>query len=207
MSVAVRRAPRPESVTSAILDLLDEGQTPLPTRSVRILLGDRGRPVTAEHLGRVAAYERDAYLRTLMPPRLCSAIDPSGRLVTPRWWARGDWRLQRRILTPDVKSLWLARLADRLCWDLSRRDRAASPDVQTLALWAVAKVVLERHFETPQSRDDWAQLRALVVEKQPGVTHSLDGATGKQAVAEEQLIAANLPAVERYFGAPRQRRG
>src|ERR671930_575608 len=112
MTSGMRRARRPDSLAAAVVELLDGFESPLPTHAVRILLTDQGRAVTAEHLARVAAYERDDFLRTRMPPRLCSVIDADALLVSPRWWAIGSWRLQRRILTQDARTLWIAMLAE-----------------------------------------------------------------------------------------------
>src|SRR4051794_22178085 len=113
------RARRANSVATAIEELLVAYQTPIPTYAVRVLLASSGRPVTAEHLSRAAANEREVFERTRMPPLVCSAIDANGELVKPRWWVRADWRLQRRILTEDTVALWFAGLADRLCLDFA----------------------------------------------------------------------------------------
>jgi len=205
MAAGMRRARRPDSLAAAIVELLETFQSPLPTHAVRILLTDQGRTVTAEHLARIAAYERDDFLRTRMPPRLCSVIDADALLVSPRWWANGSWRLQRRILTQDTKSLWIAMLAERLCRDLAQRPEPGRREVVTLALWAVAQLGLQNHVDVPLTRDDWLNLRALVVNAHPGVTHSLDSPTTEQHAAEERLNAAGLPAVDLYFGKPRKR--
>src|SRR5215217_6335545 len=106
MPYAMRRARRAGSLAALTADLLDDYSVPLPTHAVRILLNDREHRVTAEHLSRLAAYEREDFLRTRMPPRLCSVVDTHANLVKPRWWARGEWRLQRRILTEDAKPIW-----------------------------------------------------------------------------------------------------
>jgi hypothetical protein len=200
----MRRARRPDSLAASIVELLDVFATPVPTHAVRVLLADRGRTVSAEHLGRVAAYEREDFLRTRMPPRLCSAIDADGRLVKPRWWANGDWRLQRRILTEDAKPLWLAMLAERICWDLGQREQPAGPEIINLVRWAITRLGLENRYETPRSREGWTDLRSLVVSAYPGVTHSLDSPTTEQHEAEARLIAAGSPAVDLYFGGPWQ---
>src|SRR6185312_7023590 len=111
----MRRARRAGAVATDIEELVEAFGVPVPTAAVRVLLADRGRPTTAEHLARVAASERAEFERTRLPPRLCSAIAPDGALVTPRWWAAGPWRPLRRILTDDALPLWRGKLAERVC--------------------------------------------------------------------------------------------
>src|SRR5262245_53632882 len=113
MSSALRRTRGETSLAAATVELISEFDVPVQTQAVRVLLNERGRVVTAEHLGRLAAYERDDFLRTGLPPRLCSVIDVHAELVSPRWWALGQWPLQRRILTAESKSAWSAVLAAR----------------------------------------------------------------------------------------------
>lgn len=202
----MRRARGEGSLAAATVDLLNDYNVPLPTHAVRILLNDHGRRVTAEHLSRLAAYEREDFLRTRLPPRLCSVIDADGNLMSPRWWARGEWRLQRRILTEDAKPTWFAVLAERLCHELSGRDGVPSDEIRTLALSTVALLLPEqRNFSVPLSGDDWLDLRAQVVNAHPGATHSLEGPTSAQHDAEADLKAADIPAVDLYFGRRRPR--
>jgi hypothetical protein len=205
MSLSTPRARRADSLAAAIEELLDAYQTPLPTNAVRVLLADSGRPVTAEHLSRAAANEREVYERTRMPPLVCSAIAPDGELVRPRWWVDADWRLQRRILTDDAMALWFAGLADRLCLDFARRRRPVDGELRRLGLWAITRLGIENRFDLPLAPADWMAIREQVAEAHPGVTHSLDGATEQQRLAEARLREAGVP-VDLYFGRPRSRR-
>jgi hypothetical protein len=200
MSTSSRRIRHPDSLAASVAELLEDYGFPLPTYAVRVILVDRGRSVTAEHLGRLAAYERTDFLRTGLPPRLCSAIDTNGYSVVPRWWVRADWRLQRRILAHDVRQKWLASLAGRLCAELAGRQEPPGSEIATLALWAIARLDLGRYFDVPCSAEDWMQLRGLVVSAYP--VHSLDGATDTQRDAEQRFIAGGLSTVELYFGRP-----
>lgn len=204
MTILPPRTRRVDSVATAIEKLLDAYQTPLLTPAVRVLLTAAGRPVTAEHLSRAAANEREVFERTRMPPLVCSAIDPDGELVKPRWWVKADWRLQRRILTEDVLTMWLAGLAERLCVDFAQRERRVDGELQRLGLWAVARAGIENQFDLPLAPGDWMALREQLVEVHPGVTHSIDGATEQQRVAEARL--GDLAPIDRYFGRPRSRR-
>ena len=131
-----RRVRRPDSLATSVVAVLNEFQSPVPTDAMRVIVNDRGRNVTAEHLGRLAAYERQDYLRTFMPPRLCSVVDKDANAITPRWWALADWRLQRRIMTDDIKPIWFASLATILCRELADRTEApGSPLVTRYGWW------------------------------------------------------------------------
>ena len=200
MSGVSRRARRPDSLASQVIGLLEDFQSPIPTDAVRVILNDRGREVTAEHLGRLAAYEREMWLRALSPPTLCSAIDTNAVAVKPRWWVLADWRLQRRIMTDDVRPIWFAALGERLCLALAdRKDPAGSP-LAALALSCAARVLGERYFNVPLSSEHWLDLRRMVCEPYNGALNNRAGATRQQSDAEALLINAGLPAVELYFG-------
>jgi hypothetical protein len=193
-------ARQPYSLASQVIGLLEDLQSPIPTDAVRVILNDRGRAVTAEHLGRLAAYEREMWLRTLSPPTLCSAIDTNAAAIKPRWWALGDWRLQRRIMTDDVRPIWFAALGERLCLELAdRKDPAGSP-LATLALSCAARVLGERYFNVPMSAEQWLDLRRTFYEPYNGDLNNRAGATQQQSEAETLLIDARLPAVDLYFG-------
>jgi hypothetical protein len=194
-----RRARNPGSLAATVAALVEEFQVPVPTTAVRVLLTDRGRLTAAEHLSRVAAYEKEDFLRTRMPPRLCSAIDAGAHLISPRWWAIGTWRLQRRIFTEESVTVWYATLAERLCWQLIEREQPAPPDTVRLAHWALGRLAVDWSFGPP-SCDEWHRLRGLVVEHFPVVTHSLDSPVGTQHEAEQRLEAAGVPSVDLYFG-------
>jgi hypothetical protein len=183
-----------------VIDLLEDFQSPIPTDAVRVILNDRGRDVTAEHLGRLAAYEREMWLRTLSPPTLCSAIDANAIAIKPRWWALGDWRLQRRIMTDDVRPIWFAALGERLCLQLADRENTHGSPLATLALACAARVLGERYFDVPISSEQWLELRRRIYEPYNGALNNRAGNTAQQNDAEARLIEARLPAVDLYFG-------
>jgi hypothetical protein len=204
----VRRTRRAGAIAGEIEDLVTAFGVPLHTGAVRVLLADRDRPTTAEHLARVAAGERAEFLRTGAVPRLCSAIAPDGALVTPRWWAGGGWRLGRRILTDDALALWRGHLAERICSDLIGRRRPASPALAALVHGTVAQLGLAEELARLPDASDWGAVRALVLDDLPGVMFADDVSTDQQDDAEQALLAADLPAVDRYFGiSPRRARG
>lgn len=172
----------------------------MPTDAVRVILNDRGREVTAEHLGRLAAYEREMWLRALWPPTLCSAIDANAFAIKPRCWALGDWRLQRRIMSDDVRPIWFAALGERLCLQLAERTTTPGSPLATLALACAARVLGERYFDMPLSPEQWLDLRRRIYEPYNGALNNRAGATRQQGEAEAHLIEQRLPAVDLYFG-------
>jgi hypothetical protein len=197
---AARRTRRAGSLPAAVIEVLDDLQCPVSTTAMRIVLNDRGRTVTAEQLGRLAAYQREDFLRTRYPPELCWALTPDGAATNPRWWARGQWRLQRRVLTDDVRSIWLATLAERLCLDLAERPDGRDQAIVSLTLGAIAQVLGSRYFDVPASRDDWLALRREVYEPYMGALNNLTGATQQQYEAETRLQAEGLSGFELLFG-------
>lgn len=200
MNAVSRRARQPESLASQVIALLEDLQSPIPTDAVRVILNDRGRAVTAEHLGRLAAYERGMWLRTLSPPTLCSSIDANAATIKPRWWALGDWRLQRRIMTDDVRPIWFAALGERLCLELANRSSTAGNPLATLALACSAQVLGGQYFDVPLSSEAWLDLRHRIYAPYNGALNNRAGGTGQQREAEARLVDARLPAVDLYFG-------
>ncbi len=196
----MRRARRSGAIAGEVDDLVEAFGVPLPTAAVRVLLADRDRPTTAEHLARVAAGERAEFTRTRIAPRLCNAVRPDGAAAVPRWWASGTWRLQRRILTDDALPLWRARLAERVCSDLIARRRPASPALADLVHAAVAALGLADDLARLPDLTDWQEVRALVLDDFAGVLFAEDVSTVQQLEAEAALLAADLPAADRYFG-------
>jgi hypothetical protein len=204
MATDSRRARREGAIATEIEDLVESFGVPLATPALRVLLADRGRPTSAEHLARVAAGERTEFLRTRMPPRLGAAIGPDCTLVSPRWWAGGDWRLQRRILTEDALPLWRGKLVERICSDLIARRRPASPDLATLVRATMAQIDLDSEMMRLDDRNDWQEIRALLLDNYPGVVVAHDVSTPQQYEAEQVLLAADLPAVDLNFGVSRR---
>jgi hypothetical protein len=200
MTTSTRRLRRPDSLAAAVTELLDDLQCPISTSAVRVILNDRGRSVTAEQLGRLAAYQREDFLRMRIPSQLTWALLPDGTATNPRWWARGDWRLQRRILTSDTKVLWLARLAERLCMDLAERPNDREPAIITLTLGAIAQAINGRYFDVPTTTEEWMALRAEVYGRYMGAFSNLTGPTAQQHEAEAALEAQGLSGFERLFG-------
>jgi hypothetical protein len=200
MSISTRRLRRPSSLATSVAEVVNEFQCPVLTTAMRVILMHRGRPTTAEQLGTLAAYEKADYLRTRLPPRLCSAIDAETNSVKPRWWARGEWRLQRRIMTEDVKPIWIATLAEQLCLVLADQPAPSDSPIASLALGSIRRTLGHSHFDVPLSAEDWMNLRREVYEQHMDTFRSRTDATPEQSAVEAKLIAAERPGIELLFG-------
>jgi hypothetical protein len=189
------------ALSATVAELLDEWQVPLPTAAVRILASlRRGDEVAAEALSRLAAAQRDEFLRANVPPRLCHAIAEDGRpLLSPRVWASGQWRLARRIATPDALPGWQVALAAGLCQEMLRLGSAAPQSLGRLTLEALARVLGPVASYLPGDAQEWEQLRRRVLTTVPLGAGPANHTLG-QAAAEDALIARGLPAVNLYFG-------
>ena len=196
----LRRARRAGAIATEIEALVAAFGVPLETHALRVLLADRGRPTTAEHLARVAAGERTEHLRTRLPPRLAVAITPDGAPLVPRWWAEGDWRLQRRILTEDALPLWRGKLVERICSELIGRRRHASAELVTLIRATMARLGLDDEMLRLADTEDCQDVRAVLLDNLPGVIFAHDESTPQQHEAEAALLAADPPAAALYFG-------
>jgi hypothetical protein len=199
MATDLRRARREGAIATEIEQLVAAFGVPLETHALRVLLADRGRPTSAEHLARVAAGERAEHLRTRLPPRLAVALTPDGAPVTPRWWAGGDWRLERRILTEDALPLWRAKLVERICSDLIGRRRPASPELVALVRGTMARLDLDAEMLRLPDMEDWQEVRALLLDNYWDAVAD-EVRTIQQRDAEQALLARELPAVARSFG-------
>jgi hypothetical protein len=103
-------------------------------------------------------------------------------------------------LTEDVKPIWIATLAERLCFDLAHSRKAPDPAIVNLALGAVARVTGGRYFEVPLSSEEWMALRADVYAPYMGAFSNRAGATSQQHESEAQMLAAGVSGFELLFG-------
>lgn len=139
--------------------------------------------------------------RTRMPPPLRSAINPDGSATVPRWWARGHWRLLRRIRTDDVTPIWYATLAIRLCRDLANQTRPPDPEFAPFVLGA-ANLALGGNptFDVPLSKDDWLQLCQDVYAPHNGALNNRTGGTFEQYEAEKAFTVSDMSGFDLMFG-------
>lgn len=178
--------------------VLAEAAVPLTTAVMRTLASVlREEDVSAERMGRVASFERENFLKSRQPPRLCSAIFPDGTAPAKRIWARGDWRLARRVIAPDSESAWLASAGIYVCnliLDHGLEDERLGPLAHELAARSIGPIAA--YF--PGSVQQWEELRRALRQLPvgPGVaTH-----TREQGAAEVSLQGAELTPFSLYFG-------
>ena len=196
-----KRSRREGSLPTTLRSILDDAQIPMPNEVLRVLAIERlEKEVSAEQLARVAAYEREAFLRTRMPPVLCSVIDRRAVALRPRVWALGEWRLARRIATPDVQGHWQAGLALKLLDEVLLRFPPASERLRRLTLEAVARVLGPVAAYTPGDREQWEELRRMVATENPDPDPA--GHTSEQRESEQALIdyQPSIGANNLYFG-------
>lgn len=194
------RSRQPDSLASIVAEVLDEFRVPLPNDVVRILASQRrGQAVSAEQLSRAAAYERTSFLKTRLPPLLCNVLNDSGQAVRPRIWAKGDWRLGRRLRTPDVLGHWQAHLALQLCATMSAAP-APTGQLGQVALEAVSRVLGPVAAFLPGSADEWSGFAQRIRLEHPDPDVTL--LTSQQGNAEEILQdpGSGLSPVSLYFG-------
>jgi hypothetical protein len=160
----------------------------------------RQKPVNAEALSRMAAAQRESFLRSRLPPRLCDAIHKDARPLRPRVWASGHWRLARRIATPDALDGWSVGLALGLCDEILRQNGQPSDAMGRVALEAVARVVGPVAAYIPGGEEEWRRLQGLVARHAP--SPGLAAHTVEQARAAVRLEQHDppLPLEALYFG-------
>ncbi len=186
------------SLAQSIEGVLEKTGTPLATGAMRILVSVlRDEEVSAERMARTASGERDTYVKTRQPPRLCSALFPDGTTPPRRIWASGEWRLARRILTRDAEPGWQASAGIYVC-DLILEQGLEDERLAALAHELAARSVGPLAAYYPGPRSQWQELRDAMAKLPvgPGVTTQ----TSEQATAERSLQEAELTPFALYFG-------
>lgn len=170
---------------------------PVPTTALRALVGaERGHVLPAERLGRVLGYERESLLRTRRPPRVALALTPDGRPATPQHLTDGNWRMVRRILTPDAARGQAASLGVRLCdraRELPQARELLRPHIEAAARTAFESQATDLLVADPA----WEDLYRRFLTAQP---HGIGAYTAQQRDAEQALEAEQLSGLARYFG-------
>lgn len=181
------------SLADALAAILDRGQVPLPGQTLRALAAAlRAVPVPSERLARIAAFERERFVRSRRVPRLCVVLDEHGVELRPRVWARGEWRLARRIQTPDVVRSWEVG-AGLLVLALLDEIVDAPPFLLELAHAHAQRAI--RLFESVSAQE----LRMRLLEAQPGPGFAAH--TTQQGTAERRLTREeNFSGFDAYFG-------
>jgi hypothetical protein len=167
--------------------------SPIPTTALRALVGSyRGETLPAERLGRVLGYERQRYLQQRRAPRIAIALTPDAKPAQPQRLAGGDWRLGRRIVTPDALPRQAAALGVRLC------VRGIEVPEARQQLWPHVQDAAEIAFGWVSTSDrDWLSLHREFLQAQP---HSLGALSPEQLEAERVLHPERISGLVQYFG-------
>ena len=191
------------SLADTLVEILDDFRIPLPTATVRIVASARrGSAVTAESLGRLAGAQREEFRRSRRPPRLCDVLDEHARAVRPRVWARGEWRLARRLATPDALPGWQAGLAWGLCREMQGAGTAPPKALGGVALEAVARVLGPVAGYLPGDPQEWERFGQQIATRLPGpglAAHTVEQERVERRLRDHQ---PRLPAESLYFGLP-----
>lgn len=187
------------SLPAALAAALDAVQVPIPAAALRALAAAAvpQQNVTAERLGRIAAYEEETVLRSRKAPRFCWVLAEDGVAPSPRIWARGEWRLARRLMTEDAAPRWNVALAMLLAGQMASGTDGAREELHKVAAEAAGRVLGPIAMYPPGSREEWAEIqRAIAPHQHPlgpaGTSHAQDEAAKR---LETQLTSYNL-----YFG-------
>jgi len=182
--------------------ILDSVGVPIPAGTMRALAAAAlpERQVTAEALGRVAAYAEESFLRTREAPRFAWVIDPDGVAPKPRIWARGTWRLARRIRTEEAVGMWQAALAHHLCDRMIQGNELEREKLAEAALEAVARVLGPIAIHLPGDVEHWLSWRTHLA---PVANHPVGRAHpfATQTSAETRLKAQGFTPFALFFGA------
>ncbi|MEN3281441.1 MAG: uncharacterized protein V7607_2581 [Solirubrobacteraceae bacterium] len=186
------------TLAASVLALVEHAQVPLASKTVRVLVSFlSGKEIAAEHLGRIAAYERERLLAQRAVPRLCSALVPDGTALVPRVWCAGSWPLARRIRAGDAVRVWPARAA-QLCAQLALQYDGCDVEALKDLTSELVGEALGPIFQMPlESRADWQLIAAEMGRQLPGPGVAQPSTDQEQAAA---LLDDGLPAVAQYFG-------
>jgi hypothetical protein len=182
--------------------ILDSVGVPIPAGAIRALAAAAlpERQVTAEALGRVAAYAEESFLRNQGALRFAWVIDPSGVAPKPRIWARGTWRVSRRIRTEEAVQMWQAVLAHHMCNRMIQGNELEQAKLGEVALEAVGRVLGPIALHLPAKAEDWDSMRAQLA---PTALHPVGVAHpfASQASAEARLENQGFTPYALLFGA------
>jgi hypothetical protein len=182
-----------QSIVEQMQQELTRIGSPVPTTALRALVGiHHGETLPAERLGRILGYERQSFLKRRRPPRIAVALTPDARPTQPQRLAVGDWRLGRRIVTPDALRGQAAALGARLCVrarEVPQARELLRPHMQDAAGAAFGRI--------PVSNSDWSSLDHQFLQAQP---RSLGALSREQEDAEQALESQQISGLVLYFG-------
>jgi hypothetical protein len=189
------------SLPATLETALDAIAVPLPNATLRAIAGTalRNRDVTAQGLGRVAAYEQESFRRRRgVVPRFSWVLNVDGVAATPRIWARGGWRLSRRILTEDAVGNWTVTLAIFLAEQMVSGDEWTRQALAKVALEAIGRVLGPVAVYGQGSREEWVEFKARLAALQHPI--GPEAPTAEQTAAAAELEDQGLAPYALYFG-------
>lgn len=193
--------PKP-SLPATLEAVLDTIGVPLPTSALRVIAAAalRDREVTPQGLGRIAAYEQESFRRRPGgAPRFSWGLLPNGAAATPRIWARGGWRLSRRIVTEDAIGNWAVTLAIFLAEQMATGDDRTRKALAKVALEEVSRALGPIAVYEQGSRPEWVELKANLARHQHPI--GPEAPTVEQTAAANELEARDLTPYSLFFGA------
>ncbi|MBS1843665.1 MAG: hypothetical protein JST53_04530 [Actinobacteria bacterium] len=189
------------SLPSTLEAILDAIAVPLPSATLRAIAAAslRDREVTAQAIGRVAAYEEESFRRRRDgTPRFSWVLDANGNAASPRIWARGTWRLSRRILTEDSVGNWTVTMAIFLASQMAEGDDWTREKLGKVALEATARVLGPIAVSGQGSPADWDGFKTDLA----GHQHPIgpEAPTVEQTSAAIDLEGRGLTPYSLFFG-------
>jgi hypothetical protein len=189
------------SLPATLAAILDTIAVPLPTATIRAIAAAalRDREVTSQGIGRVAAYEEESFRRRRDgAPRFSWVIDADGIAATPRVWARGTWRLSRRILTEDAVGNWTVTMAIFLAGEMADGDDWTREKLAKVALEATGRVLGPIAVYGQGSRDEWSDFKTQLARHQHPI--GPEAPTVEQTSAASELGRRELTPHSLFFG-------
>jgi hypothetical protein len=189
------------SLPATLEAVLDTIGVPLPTTALRVIAAAalRDRDVTPQGLGRVAAYEQESFRRRPDgAPRFSWGLLPNGVAATPRIWARGGWRLSRRIVTEDAIGNWAVTLAIFLAEQMANGDDRTRETLGKVALEEASRVLGPIAVYEQGSRPEWVEFQANLAKHQHPI--GPEAPTVEQTAAANELEAQELTPYSLFFG-------
>jgi hypothetical protein len=189
--------PSTPSLPTTLESTLETLLVPVPAAAMRALgaFGLPGREITAEALGRAAAYSEESFLRRRKTPRFAWVLYDDGTVVTPRYWALGSWRLSRRIWETEAVAHWDVVLALYLAGRMASEPGLKTELIETAAKEAVSRVLGPRSLD---SLPDWHAINVELASHQ----HPLGPAatTAEQDRTAARLEKSGLTPFSLFFG-------
>jgi hypothetical protein len=189
------------SLPATLEAILDAVAVPLPSATLRAIAAAslRNREVTAQAVGRVAAYEEESFRRKRDgAPRFSWVLDAEGNAASPRIWARGTWRLSRRILTEDAVGNWAVTMAIFLADQMAVGDDWTRERLGKVALEATARVLGPIAVSGQGSPEDWGAFKTDLARHQQPI--GPEAPTVEQTSAASELEARGLTPYSLFFG-------